>query len=101
MSIHENTIRRPSLKPFRAEPGALPSRYPRCNDDLALYYARRDQHHFFGCKSYPQCSYTADYDVLLHQLLLQVDRRLTFLETQIASLMIQVEELWKRQEVQP
>jgi ssDNA-binding Zn-finger/Zn-ribbon topoisomerase 1 len=80
---------------------ALPDRCPRCNDTLALYHVRGDSrhhpgnrsHHFLGCHSCPHCSYTVDYDALLHELLQRLSERLVRCEAQIAWQLIQLEAL--------
>jgi len=91
-------------------PLLFPSRCPRCNDDLALYHARCDvlgtpraaPRHFLGCKSYPRCSYTADYDAHLLALMHRLGERLLRCEAHNAWLTQQIEVLRELvQEVYP
>jgi ssDNA-binding Zn-finger/Zn-ribbon topoisomerase 1 len=97
--IHHNTSPRQASRPSRT--ATLPTRCPRCNDDLALYHTRGDawgEHpavraHFLGCQSYPQCSYTVDYDASLLALIHQQDARLAWCEAQIAWLTCELEVL--------
>ena len=83
----------------------LPERCPRCGDDLGLYHTAKHgrPRHFLGCKSYPHCSYTTDYDGALDQALQALSARLAACEAQLIRveaheswLLVQVETLCAR-----
>ena len=77
----------------------LPNRCPRCGDGLQLYHTIRGRaHHFLGCLNYPFCTYTADYDQLLHTRLPTLGERLDRAEAQVAWLLVQFEVLLAWQE---
>jgi ssDNA-binding Zn-finger/Zn-ribbon topoisomerase 1 len=71
-------------------------RCPRCGDHLKLYHTAQQgrSRHFLGCLSYPRCSYTADYDEVVHTLLLTLDQRLERAEAHIIWLTGQLEALF-------
>jgi ssDNA-binding Zn-finger/Zn-ribbon topoisomerase 1 len=84
----------------RTSTNVEPNHCPRCGDDLQLYHAAGNGRtsHFYGCASYPTRSFTSSYDDHLHQLPDLLRQRLVRCEPQLAWLLVQVEELFARQE---
>ena len=67
-------------------PTILPRRCPRCGDDLELAHTTRGRpHHILGCRAFPQCSFTADYDSHLHALLQRLSDGLQTLSERLAA----------------
>jgi ssDNA-binding Zn-finger/Zn-ribbon topoisomerase 1 len=84
--------------PVKTKP-TVAERCPRCDDALELYHTASGRpRHFLGCRSYPRCSYTADYDAVLAGVLEAIDMRLVSLEAQHRWMRAMLEELFERLE---